>query len=62
MKLTLKFAPALGFTATPALAHEGLHLHPHGSENWLVGAIIVGTCVIVAGSKHVLRKRAEQRL
>jgi hypothetical protein len=34
-------APALVVLATPALAHQGLHHHPHGIEaGWLVAALI----------------------
>lgn len=34
-------------TATPALAHSGAHLHPHGSGNWL---IVVLAAVTVGGT------------
>lgn len=57
----MKFVLPLALTATPALAHEGIHMHPHGSENWIAGAMLIGTCVFIAGVKHVLSKRAEQR-
>ena len=57
----MKFLLPLALTATPALAHNGVHLHPHGSENWIAGAKLIGTCVFVAGVKYVLGKRAEQR-
>lgn len=57
----MKFVLPLVLTATPALAHNGVHLHPHGSENWIAGAMLVGTCAFVAGVKYVLNKRAEQR-
>jgi hypothetical protein len=32
----------LSLLATPALAHEGLHHHPHGIEfGWLAAALVV---------------------
>ena len=57
----MKYALPLFLIATPALAHDGVHLHPHGSENWIAGAMLIGTCLFVAGVKYVLAKRAEQR-
>lgn len=36
--------------AGPALAHPGAHLHPHGSEPWVVFmglALIVGAALVV---------------
>jgi|GEM_PF-2152931 len=57
----MKFVLPLILTATPALAHDGIHLHPHGSENWIAGAMLIGTCVFVLGLKQVLSRRAEQR-
>jgi hypothetical protein len=37
-RLTLLVLPLL---ATPALAHEGLHHHPHGIEfGWLTAALL----------------------
>lgn len=56
----MKFVLPLALTATPALAHNGVHLHPHGSENWIAGAMLIGTCLVVAGAKYLLSKRAEQ--
>lgn len=57
----MKFVLPMLMIATPALAHEGVHMHPHGSENWIAGALLIGTCLFVAGAKFVLNKRAEQR-
>ncbi|UZD91461.1 hypothetical protein [Cognatishimia activa] len=57
----MKFVLPLALTATPALAHEGIHMHPHGSENWIAGVLLIGTCLIVAAAKHLISKRAEQR-
>ncbi|SHG46471.1 hypothetical protein [Cognatishimia maritima] len=57
----MKFVLPLLLTASPALAHTGVHMHPHGSENWIAGALLVGTCLFVAGVKYVCVKRAEQR-
>ncbi|MCB1339611.1 MAG: hypothetical protein KDK24_00785 [Pseudooceanicola sp.] len=33
-------------TASPALAHPGAHLHPHGSGDWL--AVAMGLAVLAA--------------
>jgi hypothetical protein len=49
-RLTLLVLPLL---ATPALAHEGLHHHPHGIEfGWLsaalIGSIVGGGLVFAA--------------
>ncbi|MEY4982897.1 MAG: hypothetical protein RIR62_1163 [Pseudomonadota bacterium] len=42
--------PALILSATPALAHDGLHFHPHGIEfGWLVAALLA----VVAGGALV---------
>jgi hypothetical protein len=39
--MTRMLAPLFVVSATPALAHQGLHLHPHGIEfGWLVAALI----------------------
>ncbi len=38
--------PALLLIATPALAHDGLHHHPHGIE---YGWIIAAACGVVGG-------------
>jgi len=49
-------AIALGFVATPALAHPGAHLHPHGSETAL--ALFAGLAVIAsAGAMAWLLRR-----
>ncbi|MGR3713025.1 MAG: hypothetical protein ACU0A6_07900 [Shimia sp.] len=40
--------------ATPALAHEGLHIHPHAdSPMWLglmIGGLLIGGLALWAGS------------
>ncbi|WP_299350887.1 hypothetical protein [uncultured Shimia sp.] len=42
---------AAALAASPALAHSGAHLHPHGAGTWLVVALaaltVVGTMVVV---------------
>ncbi|MEO3414868.1 hypothetical protein AAFO92_09455 [Roseovarius sp. CAU 1744] len=44
----MKYALAPLFLASPALAHDGAHVHPHGGESWLLllslalGAAAVG--------------------
>ena len=41
-------APALALTASPALAHSGTHLHPHGADNALMIALALGLGAVVA--------------
>lgn len=45
-------ATALILSAAPALAHEGLHLHPHPDDaNWLpliLGSIAIGLAALIA--------------
>lgn len=60
MKFVLPLAP-IALTATPAMAHTGVHMHPHGSENWIAGALLVGTCFVVAAGRYLAAKRAERR-
>jgi hypothetical protein len=45
MKKLALAVPAL-FVALPAAAHEGAHLHPHGSET----AMLVLTAALVGGA------------
>ncbi|MDA7427995.1 hypothetical protein PGB28_05965 [Primorskyibacter aestuariivivens] len=35
-------------SATPALAHSGAHLHPHGSGDWLTVALALGLIALAA--------------
>ena len=37
--LSLAAVPLLAF---PALAHDGVHLHPHGLSGWLILAALAG--------------------
>ncbi|MFC3616195.1 hypothetical protein ACFORG_20840 [Lutimaribacter marinistellae] len=37
--MTRYILPALIVTAGPALAHPGVHLHPHGAGDWMTVAI-----------------------
>ena len=53
-RLTLLVLPLL---ATPALAHEGLHHHPHGIELGWVSAALVGSLVGGAVVYAVRRRR-----
>lgn len=34
--------------ATPAIAHDGAHLHPHGAESWL--ALVAVALIAAAGT------------
>ncbi len=33
----MKYVLPLVVLATPAIAHDGAHLHPHSVENWVAG-------------------------
>ncbi|MBF9042677.1 peptidase M23 [Rhodobacterales bacterium HKCCE4037] len=37
---------ALALVATPALAHPGAHLHPHGGESWLIIALALALATV----------------
>ena len=39
--------PAVLF-ATPALAHPGAHVHPHGGDIWLVAALVLVAATVLA--------------
>jgi hypothetical protein len=53
-RLTLLVLPLL---ATPALAHEGLHHHPHGVEFGWVSAALLGSIVGGGAVLAVLKRR-----
>ncbi len=51
MKRLPALASAIALTAGPALAHDGAHLHPHGSESWLpliLAAVTIGGAAALA--------------
>ncbi|PSL21191.1 hypothetical protein [Shimia abyssi] len=49
-------APITVLLATPTLAHEGVHLHPHASDpSWL--PLIVGTVVVATLGRLVWVRR-----
>lgn len=48
MKHLHALALASTFTAGPALAHGGAHVHPHGAETWIALAIAAGIVAIAA--------------
>lgn len=37
------------WAAGPALAHEGAHLHPHGSEGWISVMLALGVIALALG-------------
>ena len=41
--------PPMLFTS-PALAHDGIHAHPHGVEGWIVGLalLVIAAAGVVA--------------
>jgi hypothetical protein len=53
-RLALLVLPIL---ATPALAHEGLHHHPHGVEIGWVTAALLGSALGGGAVYAVLRRR-----
>lgn len=53
--MTRMLAPAFALTASPALAHSGAHLHPHGAGNWLTVALALGL-IAVAAAIFIVRK------
>lgn len=46
--MTRMLVPAFALTASPALAHSGAHLHPHGAGNWLTVALGLGLIGLAA--------------
>ena len=53
-RLTLLVLPLF---ATPALAHEGLHHHPHGIEFGWIAAALLGSVVGGGAVLALLRRR-----
>ena len=51
------FLLVLPLLATPALAHEGLHHHPHGIEFGWVAAALVGSAIGGGAVYAILRRR-----
>lgn len=45
--------------ASPAVAHEGAHVHPHGSEAWLA-LVLLSVSVSVVGTLAYLRHRSRK--
>lgn len=45
---------ALALSASPALAHSGVHLHPHGAETWIALTVVA---VIAAGCASLVWSR-----
>lgn len=43
----MRFAVPFALLASPAFAHNGAHLHPHGVEGWVVG---LGLLVLIGGA------------
>ena len=46
----MKIALPIAFLASPALAHDGIHAHPHGTEGWIVAAalLVIAAVSVVA--------------
>ncbi|MGH1415228.1 MAG: hypothetical protein ACRBB0_17190 [Pelagimonas sp.] len=45
----MKYLPFLVLFASPAVAHEGAHVHPHDGGMWLgVVAVLAGAALIAA--------------
>ena len=49
----MKYALSLTVLAAPslALAHNGAHMHPHGSEGWLVGLAMISLATVMGVAK-----------
>lgn len=45
--------------ASPAVAHGGAHVHPHGSEAWLA-LVLLSVSVSVVGTLAYLRHRSRK--
>ncbi|AUQ64215.1 peptidase M23 [Phaeobacter inhibens] len=39
---------------SPALAHSGAHVHPHGAETWLLAALVA---TVIIGCASLLWRR-----
>lgn len=52
-----RFAVLALFAATPALAHPGPHVHPHGGDTWLILGLAL---IVVAGGLAVARARGRR--
>jgi len=44
----MRYALTLMVFASPALAHDGIHAHPHGIEGWSVGLVLLAVAVVGA--------------
>lgn len=53
LRLAMPFLPLL---ATPAVAHEGMHHHPHGVEFGWLGMALVGS-VLGGGAVYAVMRR-----
>lgn len=50
----MKYLPILALLASPAVAHQGAHVHPHDGASWLavLGSFaVVATAMRLAGAK-----------
>jgi hypothetical protein len=47
----MKYALPLLLLASPALAHDGAHMHPHGGEGWVLAMTLA---LVVAGLTYLL--------
>lgn len=47
----MKFILPLMMLATPAFAHSGAHMHPHGSFGWVLGLGCMALAATVAWRK-----------
>ncbi len=50
----MKYALPLTILATPAIAHNGAHLHPHDSSLWMVGLGLIALSCGLAFAKSRL--------
>ena len=51
----MKYALPMALLASPALAHDGAHLHPHGGEGWIAAMtfalVVAGLTAFLVGRK-----------
>ncbi|SFG40388.1 hypothetical protein SAMN04488020_102122 [Palleronia marisminoris] len=54
----MRALPVLMLFALPAAAHDGAHLHPHGSGSWLIVVLALGLVAAVglAGGRILFRR------
>lgn len=60
MKPVAKIAIPLIAFASPVVSHDSGHMHPHGSEGWVIGCLVISLALVAIGLKTRRAKLAEQ--